>query len=92
MSKNLKQNLDQAMNADYGDDYQARHDAIKAAKRALFNDMHDVQKEAIMAICEANRSILQCYHDMHHPSFDDVVNLDGAFWKLLNAFEVVKDE
>ena len=91
MTKNLKQNLDQAMTADYGDDYQARDDAIKAAKRALFDDMHDVQKDAIKAICEANSSILQCYHDMHHPSFDDVVNLGNAFWQLLNAFEVVKD-
>ena len=89
--QNLKQNLDQAINSDY-EDHALKYQAIKDARRALFDDMHESQKEAIKAICEASRSLLQCYHEMYHPSFDDIVKFDSAFWQLLSAFEVAKDE
>lgn len=91
MSKNLKQNLDLAIASEY-DDHTTKYEAIKAARRALFDDMHESQKEAIKAICDASKAILQCYHEMYHPSFDDIVKFDSAFWQLLSAFEVVKDE
>lgn len=89
--KNLKENLDLAIASDY-EDHALKYEAIKDARRALFNDMHESQQEAIKAICEASKALLQCYHEMYHPSFDDIVKFDGAFWQLLSAFEVVKDE
>ena len=91
MPKNLKENLDLAIASEY-EDHGAKYEAIKAARRALFEDMHESQKEAIKAICEASKTLLQCYHEMYHPSFDDVVKFDSAFWQLLSAFEVVKDD
>lgn len=91
MSKNLKQNLDLALTSEY-EDHVAKFHAVKAAKRALFDDMHESQKEAIKNICEAGKAVLECYTGLYHPSFDDIVKLDKAFWELLGAFEVARDE
>lgn len=84
--QNLKQNLENAIAADFGDDHSAKYNAVKEARRALLDDMHESQKEAVMNIYKAVNSLMFSYHELCHPHYDDIVNLDSALWGLRNAF------
>lgn len=88
MSKNLVKNLDEAMSADFGDDYAAKQEGISKAKRDLFDAMHPSQQEALKEAYNAIAEVTNAYRELYHPSYDDIVKLDSAFWSMRSAFNM----
>lgn len=87
----LRENLIDAIENDFDGDHAAKYKAIKKARKDLFFSMHESQQKAIQDMAESVKSVLSCYHEMYHPSFDDIVKLDSAFWQFVNDMGVIDD-
>lgn len=88
MTKNLNEKLDETLAADFGEDYQAKHKAIRNIKHEMFDNLHDTQKEAIMETFKAMRPLLASYSEFIDPNFSEIRDLDSAFWRLYHAFSL----
>ena len=84
----LKTKLDEALAADFADDWQARQEAVTKAKRDLFDALHPDQQAAINEALEALAEVTNAYRELYHPSFDDVVKLDASMSSLIAAFSI----